>query len=172
LIEPQPDRIESMKARFPADRFSFAWAAVSSEESSIEMDILNWDYSSSILPVRRDIPSVTQMIDLSVRERIRVQASTLDNLCRAHRFEEPIDLLKIDVQGAESLVLAGATETLRRTRLLWMELSLQPLYEGAETIESMIRLCRERNFILRNIEDGFSGSDGELLQVDALFSLA
>jgi FkbM family methyltransferase len=169
LIEPQPKRVEAMKAKLTGNRFSFACAAVSSEERLIEMDVLNWDYSSSILPVRRDLPSVNETIDLGVRERIQVQTSTLDRLCAAHHFDGFIDLLKIDVQGAESLVIAGAAEVLRRTGLIWMELSLQPLYEGCETIESMIKLCRNRGFILRNLEDGW-GADGELLQVDGLFA--
>src|SRR5579871_1343176 len=55
LIEAQPKRVEAMKAKFADSRFTVACAAVSSEERVIEMDILNWDYSSSILPVRRDI---------------------------------------------------------------------------------------------------------------------
>ncbi len=170
LIEPQPKRVELMKARLPGNRFSFACAAASSGEGQLEMDVLNWDYSSSILPVRRDLPSVNDAIDLGVRERIQVQTSTLDKLCEIHRFDGPVDLLKIDAQGAESLVITGASEVLRRMRLIWMELSLQPLYEGCQTIESMIMLCRSRNFTLRKMEDGFCGSDGELLQVDALFA--
>jgi FkbM family methyltransferase len=118
LIEPQPKRVESMKARLPADRFSVACAAVSSDEGTVEMDILNWDYSSSILPVRRDLASVTQAIDLGVREKIKVQTSTLDKMCATHGFDGFIDLLKIDVQGAESMVIAGAAEVLRRTGLI------------------------------------------------------
>jgi len=120
--------------------------------------------------VRRDLPSVSAAIDLGVRERIHVSASTLDKLCALHHFDDYIDLLKIDVQGAEHLVIAGALGTLRRTRLIWMELSLQPMYEGCETIESMIKLCKRHGFILRSLENCFCGSDGELLQVDALFA--
>ena len=141
LIEPQPKRVEEMKTKLTGSRFSFACAAASSEERLIEMDILNWDYSSSVLPVRTDIPSVSAAIDIGVRERIKVQACTLDKLCKLHKFDGFVDLLKIDVQGAENLVINGASETLRRTGLIWMEMSLQPLYEGCETIESMITLC-------------------------------
>jgi FkbM family methyltransferase len=171
LIEPQPKRVEDMKARLAGSRFSFACAAVSSEERPIGMEVLNWDYSSSILPVRRNLPSVNAAIDLGVRETIQVQATTLDKLCARHHFDGFVDLLKIDVQGAENLVIQGATEILRRTGLIWMELSLQPLYEGGETIEGMIRLCREHGFMLRSLEDGFRGADGELFQVDGLFAL-
>jgi FkbM family methyltransferase len=170
LIEPQPKRVEQMKSRFPGERFFFACAAVSSEQGSMEMEVLNWDYSSSILPVRRDLPALHAAVDLGVREKIQVEVTTLDTLCDRFHFDETIDLLKIDVQGAESLVLAGAAKTLRRTRLIWMELSLQPLYEGSVTAERMIRLCRDHGFVLRHIEEGFWSSEKELLQVDALFA--
>jgi hypothetical protein len=66
-----------MKAKFAGSRFSFACAAVSSEKGLIEMAVLNWDYSSSILPVRRHLPSVNNAVDVGARERIQVQASTL-----------------------------------------------------------------------------------------------
>ena len=82
---------------------------------------------------------------------------------------DPVDLLKLDVQGVEHRVLAGASETLARTRLLWMEMSFQPLYAGSETIEKMIALCRQKGWVLSHLEEGFRSSEGELLQVDALF---
>jgi len=170
LIEPQPRRIQEMKATLTGPRFLFACAAASSGEHQTEMEILNCDYSSSILPVRRDLPTLSTAIDIGVRERIQVETSTLDQLCELHHFDGFVDLLKIDVQGAENLVLAGASETLLRTGLIWIELSLQPLYEGSVTIEGMIALCREHGFILRSLENSFWASDGELLQVDALFS--
>jgi FkbM family methyltransferase len=170
LIEPQPKRIEEMKATLTGPRFSFACAAASSGEYLTEMEILNWDYSSSILPVRRDLPTLSAAVDIGVREKIQVQTSTLDRLCEFHHFDGFVDLLKIDVQGAEILVIAGASKTLLRTGLIWMELSLHPLYEGSVTIEGMIGLCHEHGFILRSVENCFWASDGELLQVDALFS--
>jgi FkbM family methyltransferase len=169
LIEPQPKRVEQMKATFNGKPFYFACAAASSEERLMEMEVLNWDFSSSILPVRRDLPAVNASIDLGVREKIQVQASTLDNLCERSNFDGLIDLLKIDVQGAESLVIAGATKTLPRVGLIWMELSLQPLYEGSVTAEGVIRLCNEQGFMVKRLEEGFSSTNGELLQVDALF---
>lgn len=169
LIEPQPQRAKECQAAFPRPGFTCICAAASDRSGFIEMEVLNWDYSSSILPVRRDLKEVSEVLDLGVRERITVECDTLDNLCRKAAMSGPVDLLKIDVQGAEHQVILGATETLRRTRLIWMELSLQPLYEGSLTIEPMIHLCRKHGFILKHLEEGFRSSINELLQVDALF---
>src|SRR5262249_12830632 len=48
------------------------------------------------------------------RGRIRVQETTLDHYCKTHRTWP--SLLKIDVEGAEFLVLRGAAEVLERPR--------------------------------------------------------
>jgi FkbM family methyltransferase len=170
LIEPQPARVNELRKRFYGPRFSFEQAAAASTHGRLEMEILNWDYSSSILPVRRDMPHVSAVIDHGVRETVAVSTMPLDYICESRKFEEPIDLLKIDVQGAEHAVILGASKTLKRVHMIWMELSLQPLYEGSQTIEAMIRLCRDSGFVLKHLEDGFCGSNGEVLQVDSLFA--
>ncbi len=44
--------------------------------------------------------------------QIEVPCTTIDNYCQEHGIRR-IDLLKIDVEGAEHLVIAGATKTLQ-----------------------------------------------------------
>jgi len=55
----------------------------------------------------------------------RVAVTTIDDYCREQRIPR-IDFLKVDVEGAESLVIAGAREILRdklrRPRLVMLEL--------------------------------------------------
>src|SRR5262249_54204163 len=48
-------------------------------------------------------------------ERIVVQATTLDNYCQLNNIKQ-VDLLKIDVEGAEWQVLQGARELLAAER--------------------------------------------------------
>jgi FkbM family methyltransferase len=52
--------------------------------------------------------------DAMLRDAIPVRMRTLDSLCEKHGFAK-IDFLKIDVQGAEARVLAGAARTLDRS---------------------------------------------------------
>lgn len=168
LIEPQPKRIEELKARFRDPRFSFSCAAASSTSSVANMEVLNWDYSSSLLSIRQDLSGAYGDLNMKVREVIPVQTAGLDELCG--KFDGQIDLLKIDVQGAEAQVIEGAAKTLERVSIIWMEVSFKPLYEGSETLEGMNRLCNEQGFILAHLEEGWrSLSNGELLQADALF---
>ena len=53
MVEPQPSRIEEIKQEF-GNRFCAECAAVAECEGQIEMDVFKWDYSSSILPIRKD----------------------------------------------------------------------------------------------------------------------
>jgi FkbM family methyltransferase len=172
LIEPQPKRYEKLREEFLAPRYSVACAAVADREGHLDMEILKFDYSSSILPVKRDRPEVNAVHDLGVREVVKCRLATLDTLCKENQFDGPVDLLKVDVQGAEHLVLAGAKATLHRTQLLLTEVSFQPLYEGSSTIEEVIAVCHEQGFLLKHLMEGFRAVNGELLQADALFERA
>lgn len=51
--------------------------------------------------------------------RVEVEVSTLDTITAARRFQA-IDLVKLDVEGAELAVLAGATDVLRRHQPMWL----------------------------------------------------
>ncbi|WP_217633633.1 FkbM family methyltransferase [Thiocapsa roseopersicina] len=63
----------------------------------------------------------------SVSKRTRVTIDTLDNLVKAAGLSS-VDLIKIDVEGAELLVFQGAAETIRNHRpLLWFEINPQAL---------------------------------------------
>ncbi len=169
LIEPQPSRCEELERRFSARDFKVVCAAAADRRGTLELEILNWDYSSSILKVRRDLPAVNARMDLGVREVVPCRMDTLDLLCEEQQFLDPVDLLKIDVQGAEHLVLTGAIKLLKRTSAIWTELSFQQLYEGSAKIETIVSICRENGFVLKGISEAFRGANGELFEADALF---
>lgn len=57
-----------------------------------------------------------------------VQVETLDSFCEANNIEQ-IDLLKLDTQGAEPLILEGASEILKNTNVIISEVMLYDLYE-------------------------------------------
>jgi Methyltransferase FkbM domain len=80
-----------------------------------------------------------------------------------------VDLLKLDVQGAECLALAGAAGILKNTRMLWIEVSFKPLYENSATFFDVYHTVEKAGFILADLKPGFRAPDGELLQADALF---
>ncbi|MBC8002841.1 MAG: FkbM family methyltransferase [Opitutaceae bacterium] len=169
LIEPIPKRCDQLKARFARSGFRIVCGAVGDKDAELQMEVLKWDYSSSILPVLRSDPNVASEIDLDVAETISTRVRTLDQIWTDTGMIGPVDLLKIDVQGAEHLVLDGARETLKQVRAIWIEVSFRPLYEGSLTFEGINQRCRSAGFILTSLTEGFRGANGELLQGDALF---
>ena len=79
--------------------------------------------------------------------------------------------LKLDVQGYEPEVLAGAEETLAHTALLEAELSLVELYEGQLLFQDVVDLLRDNGLVLIGIEPEFADADtGEWLQVNGFFA--
>jgi hypothetical protein len=121
-------------------------------------EVLEWDYSSSILPVRRDLPKVSAVLDLSVREKINCRITTLDALMTEAGWAGNVDLLKIDVQGAELHALRGAEKTLPRVRFVLTEVSFTPLYEGSCVFGEVYDLLSAQGFRLLSLQDGFRGS--------------
>lgn len=88
---------------------------------------------------------------------------------RASSNLPPPDFLKLDVQGAELDVLRGATECLKTTSYLLLEVSLHRWNQGAPMIEEVIRFLDDREYVLIDIvETHFV--QGYLLQVDCLFA--
>ncbi|MGZ8693870.1 MAG: FkbM family methyltransferase [Gaiellaceae bacterium] len=78
--------------------------------------------------------------------------------------------LKLDVQGAERAVLAGAAETLARVRAVECELSLVELYAGQALLEEQLALLRQAGFALWSLQGSFADPEsGRLLQADGLF---
>jgi len=68
----------------------------------------------------------------------------LDTWAKERPFSlESIDFIWMDVQGAERLVLEGATETLTRTRFLYTEFSDKPMYAGQPSLKEIQALLGE-----------------------------
>ena len=169
LIEPLKHRALELKARFPGDRFLILDVALSSKDGCAEMHVHNFDYTSSLLPIKSDVGRMKDFIDVSVKERYEVNTQRLDTLLKNVANAEHIDLLKLDIQGAELLALEGAAETLKHTRFIWTEVSFVELYSGACTFQEIFDFLSNCGFSLVDISGGFRGSMGELLQADALF---
>ena len=74
-------------------------------------------------------------------DKITVPVRSLDSLVAEHGIEGRLSLIKIDVEGYESQVLAGATETLARFRpLLYVEFNDEILRDaGSSSMELLGR---------------------------------
>lgn len=98
-----------------------------------------------------------------------VPVMTLDTLCQERELSGSY-LLKLDVQGAELDVLAGATQILRQTEYVIVETSLIPFSPHMPLIADVILFMKERGFVPYDIFNlGYRPLDVAMFQVDMVF---
>lgn len=85
---------------------------------------------------------------------IDVQAVSLDSLCASHGLDR-LDILKMDIQGAELLALRGAASLLARQAisLIALEVLFQPLYRDQPTFWDIADHLRSWGYALQGIHD-------------------
>lgn len=102
---------------------------------------------------------------VAIRQTIQVPVRTLESLLPSGR----IDLLKLDVQGAERRVLAGAAECLKRTRVIMIETNLVSHYEGDDLFGDLFLLLGQYGFRFWTMSAPFYSSAGQAMWADAVF---
>jgi FkbM family methyltransferase len=101
-----------------------------------------------------------------------VPLTTVRELVAEHAVDPGRTLLKIDTQGYEEEVLAGAGDLVGLFGAIQLELSFVELYAGQLLFDDLYGLMKEKGYQLHSLEPGFSDPDGRLLQCDGLFVLA
>ena len=103
-----------------------------------------------------------------LREERIVRQSRLDVALKDQGVSR-VDVLKIDVQGAERAVLEGARETLSRTTVVLVEVLFHEHYLGAALFPELDALLRRAGFLLHGFPSQWRGPRGELLHADAIY---
>ncbi|MDP9226718.1 MAG: FkbM family methyltransferase [Actinomycetota bacterium] len=99
----------------------------------------------------------------------RVHSERLDDWAADRYLEQPI-LVKLDVQGAELDVLAGAETLLHERVMLLVEMSFDELYVGAPLAPEVMSFLSERGYRLVEILDDLRDpTTNRLLQADGIF---
>lgn len=101
---------------------------------------------------------------------VDVQVKRLDDVFG--QFVSPGErcYLKLDVQGHEHHVLAGAAECLESVMAIQMELSMEHLYEGQQLWQDSIASMQQLGYRLMTMEPGFRDRrTGVMLQADGIF---
>jgi FkbM family methyltransferase len=107
--------------------------------------------------------------EIGVWSDVEVPVVTLDDW--AAGVDLPGDvLLKMDVQGAEDLVLAGARQLLRRVTAVVAEVAVTPTYEGAPDATRLVGLLAEHGFAFGGELDAVrSPATLEIVEYDGVF---
>ena len=140
--------------------------ALGASNGETEINIAANSFSSSLLPMLDSHLSAAPASRYLHKERVPLRR--LDDILPSadHRI-----FLKLDVQGYESQVLAGATQLLAHTVAVQLEMSLLPLYEGEVLMSDISTRMTGNGFELWDIEPSFRDpATGRLLQMDAIFT--
>lgn len=107
---------------------------------------------------------------LTTQKSIEVDITTIDSFVEANRISK-IDVLKMDVQGAEYMVMQGAKKSIEKglINLIYTEIITLPTYKGQLHLDEMIKLMRSYGFKLYNLYNLSLTDKGELRQVDGIF---
>jgi FkbM family methyltransferase len=167
LVEPIPACFKYLKTEFGSRYTVLNNLILDKSSENVLFHIYDYAETSSILVIK-DIEEHSG-IEIGLNSDINISSLTLDVLYATHLRNTQIDLLKVDVQGAEHLVLAGAEQALKQTNFAWVEVSFKQLYDNSMLFSDIYNLMVQSGFILLEISPGHRSVAKELLQADALF---
>lgn len=104
-----------------------------------------WNYgnkSSSLLKPNQ-IKNIYEW--LKFNKEIIVKTTTLNDIFRQEKIDH-IDLIHMDVQGAELKVLAGAGEMLKKIKMIWLEVETVELYKSQPLKKNIENFFKTNHF--------------------------
>lgn len=126
--------------------------AVAAENGFIELYI--YDGSLSVFNSQAQRPLKDYGLDIESIGTEKVSAVTIDEYCRKNKVEQ-IDLLKIDVEGAELQVMRGASEMLENKRIKCLSFEFgQTTFDMGNTPAEIELLLKETGYKIQNIIEG------------------
>ncbi|SDR05079.1 methyltransferase, FkbM family [Rhizobiales bacterium GAS113] len=143
-VEPSPRELERLRrniARNNLDNVVVAEAALAERKGEVSLNVANATHAGQNTLgdfMYEGVGSVGRVI---------VPASTIDDLVAAHVPDGRLDVVKLDLEGAELRALAGAWNTLRQARpLILFEASPAALARQGGSVEAVTSLFAEADY--------------------------
>lgn len=166
-FEPNPDSFAQLQSRAGKDPLWNVWnVGLGDFRGERDLHISANQVSSSFLGMH-DAHAQAAPDSRYIGSR-SVEIRRLDDLSIAR----PLDrvLLKLDTQGYEQEVLNGGAETIQKVRLIEIEMSIVPLYEGQPLVRDALAFMEDLGFVLIWIDRvHFTDDRMRLLQLDGIF---
>jgi hypothetical protein len=78
--------------------------------------------------------------------------------------------MKLDVQGAEKIVLDGAVNTLKYVKYVFCEINFVETYKGCVLFSDLNKILESQGFVMAGVENvSQSPVSGMFLQADAFY---
>jgi FkbM family methyltransferase len=164
-IEPDPRLAPKLRERFAGRQdIEICETAVGSASGLASFNLMHNPLLNSFRKLTGDIAKFYSE-PVQAQDTVMVQVHPLDSLLPS---SGRITILKIDAQGFEREVLAGAEQTLRRTDYVIMEINFQPHYEGEAGFFELDGLMQKHGFALGNYSKP-KGGRRQALYADAVY---
>jgi FkbM family methyltransferase len=148
IIEPSPDAFAVLQKKFANKRHVELHNVAIGEHESVETLKITRDTTGASLLQPRDEMRAVIGSNWTITSEVQVKLTTLDRLLVDLA---QVSLLKIDVQGYERPVLAGAKQTLAKTKFVLIELNFMSQYDGGSWLGEVHEiLTRNFGFFLAN----------------------
>ena len=164
IFEPIPTLAATLKNKYKDNgAVTVHELALGPEKGPVDLNITNALPATSILkPAEALVKYHGKMVEIS--DTIDVPQDRLDNL-----FDEEVDVIKLDLQGYELEALKGSTSLLNRVKLILTEVEFIPLYKDQVLFSDIDAFLRQQGFMLHNLYDLHTHSDGQLSSGDAIY---
>jgi FkbM family methyltransferase len=158
-FEPFPDSYESLRRSLSDDRFHPERLALSDRVASASLNIGAASFTNSLLRRGTD-----------TGQAIEIKTDTLDHFCSEHGISS-IDILKVDVEGAEDRVFRGARSLFSRcaVRAVFVEVYFKPVYEGMPLFWNLQDQLSHLGFSLFGLYSLMATRNGSLSFANALY---
>jgi FkbM family methyltransferase len=170
LFEPFPESFALLQERFKnVPSVKMNQVALSDVEGTVSLHANQSSYTNSILPSDPLAGDTWGKGVLDTQSTLMVPTTSIDAYARA-RAIPAIDILKLDIQGAELKALQGARSLLERKAvgLIYMELILGPTYLGQPRFEDYLHFFSGQGYVLLDLFNPFR-KDFRLIQADVIF---
>lgn len=157
-FEPQSDLFENLVNLSASEsRWTVHNRALSDYEGEAVFHVPDAAFTASLL---------TPGDSFGATQDVSVTVTTLDKWETEHG---PVDVLKLDLQGAELSALKGAEHMLKNVRAILCEVNFVPRYEDCALFHEIAAFLAEQGFLLHRLYDIRSLPNGALEMADAIF---
>jgi len=141
--------------------------ALGRSSGEVTLNVSEFSTFSSLL--RPNVFGIETFSDIRVVNEEKVPMSTLDSFVEEHfAGRDARILLKMDTQGLDLEVFAGAGESISRICALISELSLMPIYEKMPRYAEMLQTYENSGFAVSRIFPVNRTDDLSLIEADCL----
>ena len=126
-FEPNPVHVDSLVAK----GCQVHQVALGDQPGEADLLVTGYDAASSLFPITDFLQQQFPQVSFSHRERVRV--ARLDD----EMAPIPGAMAKIDAQGAEQSIIRGGPKVLGAAKVVLIEMTFAPLYEGGSLFEEV-----------------------------------